>query len=294
MSARVEYQWFVQDFCNYSCPYCVVSGELRERRPWLVNQHPADAWIAAWKRMHERYGRGWVRMTGGEPTIIPRFLDMVVAMSQWHGVSFDTNLSWDMDHLKQFAERMPTKDVSLDISFHPHTVSAESVIEKAAFLRDKGFQYVCRLVGFPPVLPRAAEFREKFDDAGVKFVINPFQGEWQGRRYPDAYTDEDRRLMSGIAETFKEGPRADPEQSFYVEHILEMNSRSPQGKLCRSGSVYCRVMHDGIVYRCQPYESRRWEPLGTLFDPGFALRPEPTVCRSTWCEFEYKYALDTE
>lgn len=294
MTPAVEFEWFVQDFCNYRCPYCVVSGDLREARPWLVNQHSADAWLAAWRRVYDLHGRGWVRMTGGEPTIIPRFIDLTAAMSQWHGISFDTNLSWDMEQLREFCDRMPTRDVSLDISFHPHAAGVESIIEKASLLRDRGFQYLCRLVAFPPLLPQAEGFRRRFHDAGVKFILMPFQGVYQGRRYPDAYTEEERRLMAGIAQPFREGPRADPEQSFYVEHILEMNTRSPQGKLCRSGQVYCRVMHDGAAYRCQPYESRGWEPLGNLLDGTFALRAAPTVCRSTWCEFEYKYLIDPD
>jgi MoaA/NifB/PqqE/SkfB family radical SAM enzyme len=233
-------------------------------------------------------------MTGGEPTIIPRFIDLAVAMSQWHGVSFDTNLSWEMDQLKEFCDRMPTREVSLDISFHPAAASVESILEKAAFLRDRGFQYVCRLVGFPPLLPQVEGFRRRFEDAGLKFVVNPFQGIYQGRKYPDSYSDEERRVMSGIAQPFRDGPRADPDQSFYVEHILEMHARSPEGKLCRSGQVYCRVMHDGVVYRCQPYESRGWEPLGSLLDENFALRAAPAPCRSTWCEFEYKYVIEPD
>ncbi len=292
MNASVEFQWFLQDLCNYRCPYCIVSGELRDTRPWLVNEHGPDAWIAAWKRVYEKHGYCWVRMTGGEPTIVPGFLDMISKMSQWHGISFDTNLTWSMDQLKTFCDRMPADRVSLDISFHPHEATVDSIIEKALYLRERKIQHVCRLVAFPPLLPRIEGFRRRFEDAGLKFIVNPFQGLHEGKSYPESYGDADRQVMSGIVETFRAGPEADREQPFFVDHLMNMHARSPLGKLCRSGQVYCRVMHDGKVYRCQPYESRQWEPLGNLLEESFALRAQPTACRSTWCEFEYKYVLE--
>ena len=148
-----------------------------------------------------------------------------------------------------------------------------------------------------PVAERARiclAFCERFEAAGLRFIVNPYQGEFEGRQFPRDYDAAERRLVEGASATLDPALAEDREQVVIAGHILRMHDESPKGRLCRSGHMYARVMHDGTVYRCQPYECRGWEKLGSLFDPDLRLRVAPTPCHSERCEFEYKYLVDAE
>lgn len=287
----VEFLWFLQDPCNYRCPYCVVSGGRREKRPWLVNTRPAAGWVAAWDRVFERHGSCWIHLTGGEPTTLPGFLELVAGMVRLHRVAFDTNMSWSVESLRRFAALVPPERTNIDVSVHPTETDPAVVRDKAAWLKERGYKLICRVVGWPPLLPEVPRLRRLFEEAGLRFIVNPYQGDWEGKEYPRDYDAAQRRML-GEAAAGLDGSRAeDAEQMVIADHILHMHERSPRGRLCNSGHRYARVMHDGAVYRCQPYESRGWEPLGNLLDPDFRLRPGPAPCRSDSCEFEIRYLV---
>ncbi|OGS41669.1 MAG: hypothetical protein A2506_06575 [Elusimicrobia bacterium RIFOXYD12_FULL_66_9] len=290
----LEFEWLVHDLCNYRCPYCAVSGQRREIQPWLVNERPVAEWIAAWDRIADLYGPAWIRLTGGEPTRLPGFWDLLGAMTRRHSVSFDTNMSWSRDEIRRFMALVPRDRTTVDVSLHPTEVDMEEVLIKSVMLKERGYKLIARLVGYPPLLEQAPRLRSLFESAGLRFIINPYQGEFEGRQFPKDYTAAERALVQGANSTLDTSRADDREQVEIAAHILRMHVESPRGRLCRSGHIYARVMHDGAVYRCQPYESRGWEKLGSLFDLDFGLRPAPTPCRSDICEFEYKYLVDAE
>ncbi|OGR47293.1 MAG: hypothetical protein A2X40_01610 [Elusimicrobia bacterium GWC2_65_9] len=290
----LEFLWFVQDLCNYKCPYCFVSGQRREARPWLVNTRPTAPWVEAWDRVADLYGPAWIRLTGGEPTRLPGFLGLIGAMTRRHSVSFDTNMSWSRDEIRRFAELVPNDRTTVDVSLHPSEGYMSEVLAKCVMLKERGYKLIARLVGYPPLLDQASRLRSLFGGAGLRFIVNPYQGEWQGREYPRDYTAAERRTIECASTALDPALAEDREQVEIAAHILRMHEESPRGRLCRSGSLYARVMHDGSVYRCQPYESRGWETLGNLLDADFRLRGASTPCRSDLCEFEYKYLAATE
>ncbi|MBI3551042.1 MAG: radical SAM protein [Elusimicrobia bacterium] len=288
---QLQLQWQMQYACNYRCPYCVYEGwwpeVLQDDRPDI----PMADWIKAWRRVHLKYGSSDIFITGGEPSYYLGFVDLLKAMTEIHYVSFDTNLSWSWPDLRRFVAEVGKRRIRLDTSFHSHTAELGEFIAKAVFLKDNGINYVCRLVAWPPLLARVDFFREGFAKAGVTFVVYPFQGVYEGREYPASYTESERSLILGRTADLK-GDANNGEQPDLVKHIMNIHREKPLGRMCRSGFIYARVMPDGTVYRCGPYQFRRWDPLGNVFDEGFALREEPTLCRSQFCEFEYRYLVD--
>lgn len=274
--------------CNYRCPYCVYGLVPFDRRK--VGHHfSAEQWIAGWKRMHHRYGEGNIILTGGEPTLYPGFSEMVIALSRWFHLAFDTNLSWDLDGLRAFLRAADPARVRFEVSFHPTSTEIGPYLERAELVRDAGFGYIHRLVAYPSLLPRVPEFRRLFAERGLTFVVNPFQGEHEGRRYPESYTDEDRRLISGASVGVAGDPANAPHGEF-VQQIL--NRESPKGRLCRSGYQHLRIEDDGTVYRCGEYATLKWEPLGGFFDETWTLWDEPRLCRAERCEWEYRWLVD--
>ena len=289
----VQFQWQLQYACNYRCPYCTFMGQWDEILKLDRRDISMQAWIEVWARMFRDYGSSDIFITGGEPSFYAGFVDLLKALTAMHYVSFDTNLSWTWPDLRRFVAEAEGCRIRLDTSFHPHTADLHEFIAKAVFLKDHGINYVCRLVAWPPLLPQVERFRAEFAKAGVTFVVYPFQGVYEGRRYPASYGEAERALIRGRAAGF-EGDLNNAEQPEFVGHIINMHRESPAGRLCRSGCIYARVLPDGTVYRCQPYESMRWEPLGNISDGAFALRETPTLCRAQACEFEYRYLVQPE
>lgn len=288
----LEFEWVLHDRCNYRCPYCCVSGGAGSSRPRKINSRRPGQWIDAWKRVYGKYGHCFIRVTGGEPTIFDGFMEIMVGLTRLHTVSFDTNLSWEECQIEEFTRKIPPEKTTLDISFHPYAAGLQSVTAKASLLRDRGFKYVCRLVAFPPLLPRVKYYHDAFSKAGLRFTVNPFNGTHNGLQYPRAYTAEERDFISGLSGHFLKGPSDYREQAFFVRHGLNLHADSTAGRLCSSGQLHGRVTPEGDVYRCQPYEEKNWEPLGSIFDGEFSMRCAPAPCRARSCQFEYKYLVD--
>ncbi|MCX5796132.1 MAG: radical SAM protein [Elusimicrobia bacterium] len=285
---RIEYFWMVSGRCNYRCPYCVYGLVPTDRRQ-TAQHYSAAQWLEGWERMHRRHGEGNIIMTGGEPTIYPGFDELVLKLGDWFWVAFDTNLSWPRERLARFLARARRERLSFEISFHPHSVDTQAFLERAQLVRDAGFSYINRLVAYPDLLGRLAGFRELFARKELTFVVNPFQGDYQGRRYPESYTAEERALISGASVNVEDNDANAPHKEF-VRQIL--GRESPKGRLCRAGYQHVRIEDDATVYRCGEYATQRWEPLGSFFDQDLALWEAPRPCRCDCCEWEYRWLVD--
>lgn len=283
MRRKIEFFWLIQYHCNYRCPYCVYDAVWPEVLARDRVFTPAE-WLRAWERCHARYGEGRVTMTGGEPTAYSGFIELMDRLTDWFTVSFDTNLSLPMEKFEPLTRKLPPARVDWLTSFHPDTVTPDDFIAKARLLKERGHSYVCRLVAHPPRLKDIPALRRRFEEAGLLFVVNPFQGDYQGRRYPDAYTEEERALILG---ELREGSHA-----AIAAHNINIHTEKPTGRLCRSGSEHAYIGVDGIVYRCFQYSERRWEPFGSFLAEDFRLWDEPKECRSPVCEWEYRWLVD--
>ena len=287
---RVEYFWMIMGKCNYRCPYCVYgTPDVHFDRRRVERYYTAEQWLSRWRRMHALYGEGNIILTGGEPTLYPGFADLTAELTELFWLAFDTNLSWELPQLQAFLARVKPSRLRVETSFHPHTAPTAPFIEKLAAVRDAGFGYIARLVVYPDLLPRLDEFQEAFARRGLTFVANPFQGQYEGRKYPQAYTDEQKARIAAATV----GIEASAENASHKEFVNQILAReSPRGRLCRSGYQHVRIEDDGMVYRCGEYSTKQWEPLGQFFDDALALWEQPRLCRSDVCEWEYRWLAD--
>ena len=282
----IEYLWLPENRCNYGCPYCSYTNESA-RAPLVAMQKRVtpEQWEAAWENAYARHGEGWVYVTGGgEPTLHPGFMRLALAVSRRHKLSFDTNLSWSDENLAVFLSSADPRRVKLELSFHPSEVSLEDFVRKAKMIGAAGFMAQCRWVAYPAHVDRIAEYARGFLDAGLLFTVTPFKGEWDGKAYPEAYTDEQRAAILNVVTTAGEG--APVEQ---VRHLLNQNTERPEGRSCRAGKDYLCVMPDGYAYRCQQYAMKGWERIGDFLSPDFAMAPDSAPCRARDCGHEFRW-----
>jgi MoaA/NifB/PqqE/SkfB family radical SAM enzyme len=282
----IEYLWLPENRCNYGCPYCSYTSSAE--RPRLVKMQggvSAEQWMAAWDRAADRDGEGWVYATGGgEPTMYPGFLRLALSISRRHKFSFDTNLSWSEENLAVFLSSADPRRVRLELSLHPSDVSLEDFIRKARLVASAGFMAQCRWVAYPEHFGELARYERAFADAELLFTVTPFNGEWGGEKYPEAYTEAQRAAILGVVNAAGDG--APVEQ---VRHLLNQHAERPEGRDCRAGRDYACIMPDGMAYRCQQYAMKEWEPIGDFLAPEFKLTRLSPRCRAASCGHEYRW-----
>ena len=270
---KVHWNWEILLPCNYRCSYCVVHDE---RTPYLKLDVPE--WRTIWERIFSLYGCCQVRFAGGEPTIYPRYIDLVGMLLRMHTVDVTTNLSFDVD---EWIRRVPPAGIAISGSLHLEHTQPEPFMRKLLTLRDKGNRLISAcLVAHPASLARVEPIREMFEKQNILFKIIPFNGEYQGRRYPDAYTDDEKRLLGLQVEKSTDALAKTLNKQWQDFAKTKPDERNFAGMPCHMGEMYAKIYSDGTVRRCC---HTGMDALGKITDPEFRLSEGPVPCAVTSC-----------
>ena len=117
-------------------------------------------------------------------------------------------------------------------------------------------------------LPR---WQQAFVREGLPCLTYPFQGEYLGRHYPDAYSAEQKAWLR----------RVNPGHGFTLDFL--MDGRSPRGLSCLSGHRYFRAYPDGSVLRCSSAQGLPEARLGSIQDQLLSLDAVPRPCPADRC-----------
>lgn len=272
---KVSMVWDIHYTCNFRCPYCWFDGKWEDMGK-LNHYIPLERVVQCWERMRERYGECHIMITGGEPSIYPRFVELIEALSKLHTVKVTSQLSGD---IQSFARRIDPGRVVLDMNFHPTGTALEPFMEKVLLLKEHGFKGGVCYLAYPPQMDKIDYYHEQFKKNGIGFALAAFWGTYNGKSYPASYTEEERRMMVPFL-----GDAA------RVQYHLE--GKKTRGKLCRSGQVYASIKADGKVTRCGPLSHK---PIGNFFDDDFQLFDRPMPCEADVCPCdEYVWLVDGE
>jgi len=268
-------EWEPIHVCNYRCPYCPYPWHS----PELALRHKectTEDWISFWQRIFERYGEFLIRVSGGEPSLHGGFIRMMAAISRHHRMEIITNLSWDVER----AAGVKPKNIKFVGSYHPHFVALETFRKKILSLKEMGFEVLVRVVGYPPIMKDIPKIHEEFASVGVTVRDNSFFGEYNGRVYPESYTDDDRAWLNAKAVVQKK------------PYKMNLGLESPQGRLCETGVRYMRLYPDGEAYRC----ARVQVSIGNIKDKNFQLLKEAAPCpvEHCYCDAEHFYLKDVD
>lgn len=261
--------WDVIHACNYRCPYCFFIPSWAQAPEENNRRHLACSradWLGFWERMHSKYGRFQVEIAGGEPFLYPDFIPMISEIGRQHDVRIVTNLSVEVE---DFLGRFDPRGVAFAASFHPHHASQEVFRRKLRCLREAGFSTMASVVAYPEFFGDLSGILEAFRADGIEVYLNPYQGIFRDRAYPQAYTREQKAWLHGYSPS--------PSREFL------MRTASPRGRRCAAGQRYFRLWPDGTAYRCCPATEIGERPLGHIKAPDFSLRPESAPCPAEKC-----------
>ncbi|MBI3547466.1 MAG: radical SAM protein [Elusimicrobia bacterium] len=270
---KVHWNWEIMLPCNFRCSYCVVHNESAQ-----FLQLPVADWRRIWTRMFKLYGCSQVRFAGGEPTIYPDFINLVGMILEMHTVDITTNLSFDVE---EWIKKVPCDGIAISGSLHLEHFKPEDFLRKLLILRERGNQLIsASLVAYPPDIPRVEAIRDLFEKAGVLFKIIPFNGVYQGKRYPGGYTDEERRILGMQVEKSQDelGKTLNKQWQDYANS--KPDDKNFMGIPCHMGEMYAKIYSDGTVRRCC---HTGVEILGRITDPNLKLFDEPKPCTVLSC-----------
>ena len=265
------FTWEIWYACNYRCTYC--PWEMTKSWEKMSKMHsgiqPSD-WLAAWDRMHAKYGSSHLYLIGGEPILYPKIDEILEVLARKHYLSVITNLSLSLDAARRLSRELPPDRVRFGASFHPEFSNLDEFVEKLVIFKDAGFQVWISIVAWPPFVDKLQFYKETFERRGIYPDVHTFFGDYEGKSYPAAYTAEQKAAIS---------PHLN---EVLITHGLEQESTL--GKPCVSGYLSAKVLGNGDVYRCGSlvnYDTPA--PMGNILKPDFELWAAPTPCPRPTC-----------
>lgn len=273
LNSKIKFQWVLSGTCNYRCPYCWHNGiwaKLKRETVYLA----VNEWMDAWNDIYDKYGSVEISISGGEPFLYPNFINLINGLSKQHMIGIVTNLSFDAE---LFVSEVKSRNIHLSVSFHPLFIKFEEFLKKALILKDNGLLDGVFYVTYPPQLKQMQFYKNKFEQRGFSFIIQPFWGKYQGRSYPESYSEDEKKIITLLL--------GNQEQIEY-----RLNQRVTSGKLCLAGQIHAVIEPNGLVKRCG-FSSEG--PIGNFLDKNFKLFDSPLPCASTYCPCnDYVYLVE--
>ena len=274
----VQKIWYVaaQRLCNFSCSYCVSTGEGWEKsstKSWETDEERERAlkiidWIGT-----QTTPIGLRIGTLGEPFATTEFLDSLAWLTTRPNIQFVetlTNGSLLERRLPLLAAKADLSKLSLWMSFHPTQTSVERFIRAAVQAQEVfGCFVVVNALFFPGTDVLVEELRGACDLHGLRFNLDvgydPAGGQGTYDIVQNVVEVSSQAGWEGRAVELGADPR------LLATNIRALNA--PTGLACGAGSDYVFIGVEGNVYPCSRYYELDIMSMGNVLDEGFRLNP---------------------
>jgi len=290
---EIEADWQLLNTCNYRCAYCFFdAGTLGEKLRSFASPE-------AWENAFNATGKTWLlHIAGGEPSLYPNFVELCCRLTRRHYISFNSNLTGAS--LADFAERQDPSRVSfinagLHLAEREERSGIRRFLEHAELLRKNEFPIMVSVVATPAVIERYTDAISLLNGVGLFPVPKLLRGAFDGRVYPQSYSETDRtrfRAYAAQARQAYESLLARRSEAFTINMFDDdeflVGEPSFAGRSCEAGRRFVRLNPDGEVFRCS--QKTR---LGNLLTGTFIPSGQASPCDTSYCfYFCRKYASD--
>jgi MoaA/NifB/PqqE/SkfB family radical SAM enzyme len=264
--------WHLNRNCNFNCPYCYIRHFNKDQPGHGVKED-----VEAFKRNDIDWQV--ISMSGGEPFIYHNFVELCKELTKFATIVIDTNCS--TSNIYDFADTIdPAKVKEIHCSLHiGQRDNHDEMIKKILYLRERGFHVFVTQVMHPTLFDDYEELYEYFETHGI--LINPkaFEGIYHGKQYPQAYSEEQRRLILKYAE--KSMNQSSRHLNFGYSTMV-YGSLDWKGRKCKAGYNHFEIGYNGDAFRC--HGDKRY--LGNLYKGDIKLDSEPQICTQNVCDCE--------
>jgi len=237
--------WMLTDKCNFSCIYCCANAKKGIPKPIDIPR--------VMRQFNGLQKTLLITIGGGEPFLVPNFVELVQALTKKHYVRIDTNLSLK-GRCEEFLNKIDPKKV-IEITFSVHTLERKkhgiSLRETSSLVKKfqkKGFKIIGNYVAYPPLLKRMKRDTSFFNKRGIDIFPTFFWGKYHGKNYPFnngriSYEDKWQDSITSI--------------NPYAKIAISSSRNKP----CIAGTAAFFIDHRGNVYPCPKLQKK----LGTLY-----------------------------
>lgn len=269
---NLRFTWDIHYVCNYRCPYCWFA-ERWESLEKYNRYPPIEEIVKCWKNIYKKYSKAHIEISGGEPFLYPSFEELISKLAEFHRVEVTTNLSMDINFYN-----IEIGNIKIHPSFHLIHSDFDKFLKRAIELKKRKLVEEVSFLAWPPYIPKINYYKIKFSEQEINFFVQPYYGKYNGKEYPQEYTEEEKAIIGSFIGT-RGGEDYKPEPV------------KTKGKICAAGFRYGVIKPDGKVFRCGGAE----EVIGDILDDGFELREGPYPCISDECKCnEWAFLLEKD
>jgi MoaA/NifB/PqqE/SkfB family radical SAM enzyme len=275
--------WTLNTYCNLSCPYCFLSKRSRKDVKKIGHSNI--------RRVIDFFNDSkltWlIHMSGGEPFIYPKFVELCQGLTEKHYISINTNLTLTVvnDFIKKInPNRVAFINCSLHYDERKQRHSVDFFTRQFKGLKEAGFNCFITQVFYSPTITR---FKSLFDDFKIKgLTIRPkvFRGYYNSKHYPESYTEVEKKLFMTYSSL---AHKLEPASDTHIDPILDQKfidgELSFKGIPCNAGKKSVYIKFNGDIVRCHASN----KPLGNIFRGCFRLNDSAEVCPFTICPCPY-------
>lgn len=262
--------WNMNTACNYRCSYC-TQRFLDDRGRWARD---IPRFLDGFARLP---GEWEIKLSGGEPFVHPEFCSVVRGITKLGlHVSVVTNFSASAEKLEAFLDAAGDRLRVFSASLHLEYVhdeesghsrdSLERFVSRCRFVIDRlprGASFCVTCVATRQNLSRLWLLKERFDEAGIRFKVQPEK--------------QNRDVIS-----------YEPHET---EQLIKLGGHNQTGRIaadfsgrpCYAGHRYFILDDQGRAYRCYPARRYKKEYLGNFLEPTFSLTEGARTCSFTYC-----------
>lgn len=222
--------------CNYACPYCYVSSDVNKGDYFIGT---IEKWYDAFKKNFRNQHLTFY-LSFGEPMLGKKFyevVDMVGSESNWE-MMMTSNLSLPLERLVKTNLSREGR-LNINASFHPTETTIDKFLRKLLFLRENGIECPVVYVMWPEIIKDFEYYFQIFYQHNFFVHVRRFRGIYQKKYYPQAYTENERRLIAKYM---------DDASIKYMLTDMDM-----KGKLSYAGMYYILVTNKGDIALCPDY-----------------------------------------
>ncbi len=247
--------WDVTKRCNLDCEYCF--GKITDASI-KINSIKIDKLLATLDETGKTFR---ISFTGGEPTLVPNFIDACKAITDKHYISFNSNLI--AKNIKDFANSInPSRVLHIHASFHYDELLKKNLlhrfIENYNYLKEREFNIYAESVAYPTFKTHLDKIKKIANVNSIDLSFAPFYGKYNNKTYPECYTASELEL-------FKIG------QS-------EISCFAQKGELCNAGYSAAVVFSNDNVYPCHQIKTK----IGNIYE-GINFNSEAIKCPAKRC-----------
>lgn len=257
--------------CNYRCPYCDQGIDKTDYQS--ADNEVCDSIIDFVKKYDKTI---ILQLVGGEPTIHPRFIDIVTTIAK-SGNYFQTctNFSKPIEYWEKLVEILQDKLCRLQVSYHPTQIKdKQEFIQKLLRfneIKHKDTQFILASVLTETNYNDILDLQEKLKNSDIKLEL---QHERDTKGNFLEYNDKLKNLL---------------QKSFHIEGMDKIQNNSSYGIECSAGKNFITIGPDGNIGRC--YQApNSYYCLGNITTK-FKLYKHniPCMCEKCYCNLPFTH-----